>query len=253
MLKKVRQQKIAEILKANGNIKVSEIQALLNVSEMTIRRDLNELESSGILNRVYGGAFISENITEEEPMFSERKVINLDYKTSIAKYAVTLIKPGQSIFLDGGSTCSKLAEILPKNLNITVFTNNLEVIIGLRNYSGINLISLGGQLALDGNTFDGALAVENAELLSVDLCFFSGRGFSVTGISNKGLIGTMVKKAIIKNSNHCYLLADSTKYNQSGVITLCKWDKVDMLITDSNLPADAQELLKSHGVNIKLT
>jgi DeoR/GlpR family transcriptional regulator of sugar metabolism len=252
MLKKERQQKITEILKTNGNIVVSEMQAVLNVSEMTIRRDLNELEASGTLKRVYGGAFISDSITEE-PMFSERKVINLDYKTSIAQYAVTLIKSGLSIFLDGGSTCSILAEILPKDLDITVITNNLEVLTGLRNYSGIHLISLGGQLALDGNTFDGTLAVENAEMLSVDLCFFSGRGFSTTGISNKGLIGTMVKKAIIKNANRCYLLADSTKYNQSGVITLCKWDKVDMLITDSNLPIAAQELLKSNGVNIKLT
>ena len=249
MLRDARLQKITEILNSNGNAKVSELQAALDVSEMTIRRDLKELENTGVINRVYGGALSLKMSNEQEQTFKDRIVANINLKSAIAAHAVTLLSSGSFIFIDASSTCSELASRLPENLNLTVVTNSIEVLMLLRGKKSIQLISLGGELSWDKNTFDGALAIDNAELLSVDICFFSGAGFSAGGIANSGMIGTMLKRTMINKSKQNYFLADSTKFGRNGIITFCKWDKVDLMITDSGLHDDARDMLKAQNVN----
>ena len=247
MLKSVRQHKIVDAVKRNGNLTVAELQGMLNVSEMTIRRDLRELENTSAINRVHGGVI---SIETTESTFSDRSVANLVQKTAIAYRAVELITPGCTVFIDGSSTCGELAGILPSNIKFTVFTDSLKILTSLSSYVNITLISLGGELEWDRNTFDGAIALENALQISVDLCFFSAAGFNQQGVNNGGMIGTLVKKTMLRNSKKRCLLVDSSKYGKYGVITLCKWDSIDIVVSDSNLPAEARDLLKTNDVEL---
>jgi len=248
MLRVARQQQIQKIIGQNGNIAVSELHKMLGVSEVTIRRDLMELEDSGMINRVHGGAVLADNFNEE-PVYSERKIANQAQKAALARHAVSLIEYGQSIFLDAGTTCNEVALLLPDNMNLTVVTNNLDVLSELKNRKGIILISLGGELGSDGNTLDGTFAIENAELTSVDLCFFSTKSFSDNGLYNTSMIGSMVKRTVIQNARYNYFIADSGKHNNSGMIMICKWSDVDVFLTDSDLEQEAEVMLKKNNVN----
>jgi DeoR/GlpR family transcriptional regulator of sugar metabolism len=231
---------------------VAELKARLKVSDMTIRRDLWKLESRGLVKRVHGGAVAIINPIETEKNFFLREVENQGLKKRIAACAVTLLHNGDSIFLDGGTTCHELSRQLPEELNLTVVTNSLAVAIELRRRSRHKVILLGGELEEDGNTVGSVMALENARKLSVGYCFFSAAGFTEELITNPGMIGTDVKRQMINNSRQRILLADSTKYNCRGLIELCRWDQINLLVTDSQLSDQFRKLINSFGVQIQI-
>ena len=238
MLNIVRHQRIRDLVKSKGTVSVTELKETLGVSEMTIRRDLKILCGEGFLKRVHGGAGLSS--TDMETHFFERSVVNQELKQAIASFAANEIEPNDTIFLDASTTCSELAGMLPENIKLTVFTNSLEAIIKLRKRAQISIQSFGGELAEDGNTFDGLITLENTEKIIVNKCFISASGFSEKSILNPGMIGTATKKILIKNSRRSYLLADSTKYDGIGIIELCKWPEIDVFVCDNLLAEELQ-------------
>ena len=255
MLSIARRQMIYDLVRKKGSVSVVELQKKLNVSDMTIRRDLAYMKNEGMILRVHGGATIAGILTPGELTFNDRVTQNRELKLKIVKHAISLIKNNDSIFLDGGTTCAELAGILPYNMNITVFTNSLDVINKLRWKKGVSLVSFGGQLALDGNTFDGIVAVENAERIWVDKCFFSGASFRASGVLNVGIVGTTLKKLMLKHSRIKCLVADSTKFNSMGMIELCQWSDIDVFITDKLLSDEGRAIfdtlkIEKHFVNV---
>ena len=238
MLNIERHQRICSVLKSKGSVTVSELQEMLRVSEMTIRRDLKTLSEEGFIKRVHGGATYSPN--DMETPFVERSVVNIELKQAIAEFALHEIERNDSIFIDASTTCSELAEILPEDMDLTVFTNSLEAIIKLRRKTRMSVLTFGGGLAEDGNTFDGLMTNENAEKITVNKCFISASGFIEKGVLNPGMIGTAIKKILLRNSRRNYLLADSTKYDGMGIIELCKWPEIDVFICDDRLPKELQ-------------
>ena len=245
MLNIARKQKIYELIRKKGSVSVSELQKKLNVSDMTIRRDLAYMKNEGMIVRVHGGATVVGILSPGELTFQDRTTINRELKLEIAKFAISLINVNDTVSLDGSTTCAELAEILPSDMNLTVFTNSLDVINKLRWKQGISVASFGGQLAPDGNTFDGIVAVENAERIWVDKCFFSGASFNASGVLNAGIVGTAVKKQMLKNSRMKCLLADSSKFNGPGVMELCKWPGLDVFITDSLFPEESRAIFSA--------
>lgn len=252
MLNVTRRHIIYDYIKSKGNVTVSELQKKLDVSDMTIRRDLSAMESEGLLKRVHGGATVAEILSTNESTFLNRTVLNQELKIKIARCALDLIQKDDTVFIDASSTCSELANLIQPDMNITVFTNSFDVINKLRKKAGVNVISLGGQLAADDNTFDGLIAVETAERIRVNKCFFSGASFQINGVYNAGIVGTAIKKMMIKNARTKFLIADSTKYNGPGVMELCKWQDIDVFITDSNFALKDRYLLREQGVKIQI-
>ena len=243
MLNITRHQRICNMVQNKGNVTVSELQAVLGVSEMTIRRDLNTLSQEGLIMRVHGGAALRP-VSLETP-FYERVVVNSHLKRAITRYAVTRIEAGDILFIDGSTTCSELADMLPENMDITVITNSLEAVQKLRKKARIYILSLGGDLAKDGNTFDGMMTLDNAEKIVVKKCFISGSGFSERGVLNAGMVGTAIKKVMLRNAREKFLLADSTKHEGPGLIKICEWNDIDVFICDNLLPADLQKIYSS--------
>jgi DeoR/GlpR family transcriptional regulator of sugar metabolism len=155
------------------------------------------------------------------------------------------------LFIDNSTTCSELSRLLATGHRHTVLTDSLSVLLELSGKPGIELVLLGGALDRDGNTFDGLLAVESARRVQVDRCFFSCRGFSIDAINNAGMIGCQVKQIMIQNSGRCFLLADSTKYGWGGIIRLCDWRDVDVLISDDGLAEDVALAIGRSGVEVR--
>ena len=247
MLYVTRHQQIYTMIKNKGSVTVAELQESFGVSLMTIRRDLKVLSDSGLIKRVHGGAALSK--MGDETLFIERTVVNSDLKQAITKYAVSQIEMSDTIYIDGSTTCSELADLLPEDFGITVVTNSLEAINKLHGRKRISILSLGGDLASDGNTFDGMMAIENAEKIFVDKCFISGSGFTERAVLNSGMIGTSIKKVMLKKSRKRYLLADSTKYNGKGIIELCKWTDIDEFISDDLLPDEIKGKFVNAGLH----
>ncbi len=237
-----RKRIIYDRITRKGSVSIAELARDLGVTDMTIRRDIVAMEREGSLRRVHGGAVAIEGSTGETS-FTARMVKAQSQKSAIAKRAALELGAAQALFLDGSTTCSELARLLPSGGSRQVVTDSLSVLLELNGRPGLELIMLGGTLDQDGNTFDGVLAVENAGRIKVDLCFFSGSGFDSEGVFNAGLIGSQVKQIMIRNSRRSVLLADSTKWGAGGMFRLCGWDEVDVLVSDSALaPETTQDL-----------
>jgi DeoR/GlpR family transcriptional regulator of sugar metabolism len=245
-----RKRTIYDRLQRQGAVTVTELASLLEVSDMTVRRDLRSMAAEGLLRPVHGGAVALTGTGDEQP-FATRQVEQLERKQAIARQAAALLRGGESVYLDGSTTCTELARLLHGQRHLVV-TDGLSVLRELHGSSGIELVLLGGSLERDGNTFDGLLAVESARRVQVDRCFFSARGFSPEGINNAGMIGSQVKRIMIASARRRILLADSSKYGQAGVIRLCGWEDIDVLITDSSLAAEAREAILARGTEVQV-
>ena len=243
MQAETRKWKIYESLRQHGSVHVTELRKAFSASDMTIRRDLQSMAQAGLLKRVHGGAVLADADEAEQP-FRNRQVEELDRKLIIAALARGMVSEGQTIFLDGSTTCYELAKQLANDAGVRVVTNSLAVLLELRGRSQLEVTSLGGVIEQDGNTLDGPLAIDNAEQLSVDVCFFSAYGFTSRGISNPGLIGTSIKKAMIRNAQRSILLADATKFGRKGFIKFCNWSDVDMLVSDSLSEQELEPIAK---------
>ena len=239
MLAAERQAVIYDLVRRGDAVKTSELKARLGASEMTIRRDLQELESRNLLRRVHGGAVPVGEIIDEH-LFVVQSRVEVARKRPIAQLAAEIVCDGMSVAVDGSSTALEFARLLGNFKGITLVTNNLTVLWEFRG-AAVNLISLGGSVAIDGNSLDGAFAVENARQLHVDAFFFSCAGFGAEGVTNASPVASEVRRTLLSNAKQNILLADSTKYGKKGFITLFDWSDVDILITDSGLTEDARD------------
>jgi DeoR/GlpR family transcriptional regulator of sugar metabolism len=164
---------------------------------------------------------------------------------------VEFLQGGESIYIDGSSTCGELAKLLSTtDKSFLVVTDSLYVVLELNQKSNIELLVLGGVLDKDGNTFDGVLTIENAHKVMVDCCFFSAKGFSPEQISNAGMTGSQVKQLMIRQARRRFLLADSTKFGRMGIFKICDWNEVDVLISDHGLPESALAGLRRQDMEI---
>jgi DeoR/GlpR family transcriptional regulator of sugar metabolism len=251
MLANNRQSTIYDMLRKSGSVRTSELKSVLHVSEMTIRRDLEELETRNLVRRVHGGAIPAGDMLSDMS-FEAQSEVSVEEKLAIAHKAVELVSDGMHVAIDGSSTGVEFARLLKNLHDITIVTNSLGILLEFRNVPSVSVIILGGSLAFDGNSIDGAFALENAKQLFVDAFFFSCAGFDAEGITNSSPISSEVRKTFIKNAKKKVLLADSTKYGNKGFIKLFGWDDVDVLITDSHLPAHAAEAILQNAPNLDI-
>ncbi len=233
-------------------MKVSELQELLGVSDMTVRRCLNEMANEGLIKRVHGGAVAIEEWEREDP-FSSRVSKNLDVKIAMAKKAVEMITDGGSVYMDGGTTCYEVSKQLAySGKKCVIITDSIAVLRELRNVPGIKAILLGGELAEDGNSVDGHLAAENAARFTVDLCIFSTGGFDNEQLELQQLTSIPTKKVVFQRASSIMCVSDSSKYKLSRCFRFCDWEEVDSFVTDSRLPEEARQAITAKGVQVHL-
>jgi DeoR/GlpR family transcriptional regulator of sugar metabolism len=227
----VRLGKVRDILRQQPVVRVAELQAALNVSSATARRDLARLVRMGEVKRVHGGAMLAGSRLDE-PLFDNKEALAAGEKQRIARAALRLVTPHSCVFLDGGSTVLALARLLHERADVTIVTNSLRVAMDLSS-RGPRLILIGGELRRLSQTFVGPLTRFTLETLHVDTAFIGTIGVT----PNAGLTTTdpqeaFTKTAVMQHARQVVLLADSSKLGRISFARFGAAQDVDMLITD---------------------
>lgn len=231
MLKKERQSSILEIVKSRKYCTVNYLSKQLFVAPITIRRDLAEMESAGLITRCYGGASIPEHENREVP-FEIRNKSNFSVKEKLAQRAVEQIRTGDVIFLDASSTVSHMTEYLTAEQNVTVITNSTFVADKLKQ-KHIRCYLTGGMPVENSHALVGSIAEQTLTELYANVCFFSAQGIDENGIiSDQSELESSLRKLMIKNSWKQYFLFDGSKYNKRFAFKICSAEEISGTITD---------------------
>jgi DeoR/GlpR family transcriptional regulator of sugar metabolism len=244
MLAAQRQHLILRELQSAGTVRVGALAELLDVSEMTVRRDIDALDADGLLLRVHGGAARTDSFSALEPAFASKSTRELAEKEAIAAEAARLIEPGMTLLISGGTTTFELARILPRDQGLTVATNSIMVANSLAAAdpgSGctIRTVILSGERT-PSEALVGPLAAQAAKAVDADLCFMGAHGMDLqAGITSPNLLEAEVNAAMISVSRKLVVLADATKFGLVGLAGICPLSAVDILITDSRIGSGA--------------
>jgi DeoR family transcriptional regulator, myo-inositol catabolism operon repressor len=248
----MRSKRIEEIknyIYTNRTVTLEELCNKFDVSMSTLRRDLDDVLHEGNIKKIYGGV----TATQKKGLvsFDERNIANREQKERIAIKAASLVENGDIIFIDSGTTTLHMIEAIKDKNDITILTNNIEIIMQAIPYENINIISLSGTLNRKTLSFTGTMAAQVLQNYNISKAFMASTGFSIeNGITNSSPLETDLKQMAVQRSRQTYLLADSTKSGVISLMTYCTLDKLDALITDNRPPKDICDFMEQHGIRI---
>jgi DeoR/GlpR family transcriptional regulator of sugar metabolism len=227
---------------------VADLSSELDVSAATVRRDLIRLEEDGLLTRVHGGAVVEEG---DQP-FAEVAEIRVSDKDVLAERAAAMIKDGQTVLLDIGTTAYRLARQL-HGRRLTVITSNLVVYEELADDEGIELVLLGGMVRREYRSLVGFLTEDNLRQLHADWLFLGTSGVRPGGqVMDTTVVEVPVKRAMIKASDKTVLLADTAKFPGTGMAKVCGPEELDVVVTNAPVDAATRSSLEEAGVEVVL-
>ncbi|RSK26787.1 DeoR/GlpR transcriptional regulator [Bacillus sp. HMF5848] len=245
-----RKTKIVEYVTKQNRASVQELCDVLEVSESTVRRDLKELEEAGLIRRTHGGAIPAEGVNFEPSYIEKEDQFTLE-KIAIAKQAAKLIKPGDIILLDSGTTTYHMANELKGLSDITVVTNSLVIGEKLQSYRNIEVIILGGHLRPVSLALVGPLTDEALSSIYVDKAFIAANSIDIeAGVTTPNLQEATTKKNMIRSAKQNILLADSSKFGKTTFSRFAAISDVDVCITDENIQVEIKDNLEKVGVDV---
>lgn len=240
MLKRERLHKIVEMVNLQGVINVNDIINELNVSDMTVRRDLDELDKAGRLVRIHGGAQSISYSINQELSHTDKKGLQIEEKKKIAELASSYIKDGDTIFLGPGTTIELLAQNII-NKRIRVITNNYPVFDILKLSDNIDLILTGGNFRKNTGALVGAVTNANLKKLNFTKAFISANGIHNESICNYNIEEGEAQEIALNNSKEKYLLVDNKKINKDDFYVFYNLHDIDYLITDWSINIDVKK------------
>ena len=237
MLAIERRNAILAKLATDGKVIVSDLSTEFNVTEETIRRDLEKLDKEGLAKKTYGGAIVSETHGTDLP-FNVRKRVNANLKETIAQKIADLICDGDSIILDASTTAIGVTKYIKNRENLTLITNSVEILLELSDKSGWNILSTGGTLKNGSLALVGASAEQMIRDYHVHIAVCSSKGIDMNmGISDSNEEDVCMKKAIFSAADRKILAIDSTKFNRRSFVKVFSVSDVDTVVTDEK-PSD---------------
>ena len=244
-----RWDRLRTLLRHNRVVRVEQLCQELAVSPATVRRDLEQLEDRGEVKRVHGGA-VTVAARLEEPLFDAKTEIASKEKRQIAQAALAFLKPGDTVYLDGGSTVLELARLLHDHTQLTVVTNSLRAAIELAG-RGPRLILAGGELRRISQTIVGPLTRCLLQELHVDTAFMGSLGLSVpAGLTTTDPGEAYTKQFVMDHAARVVVLADSSKEGKVSFASAGNWANVDVLVTDSKISKAFQRDLTAQHVKV---
>ncbi|MDD3218579.1 MAG: DeoR/GlpR family DNA-binding transcription regulator [Lachnospiraceae bacterium] len=248
MLALERRNLILEKLQEDKRVVVSELSQLYNVSEETIRRDLDKLDRDGLAIKSYGGAIINESTSIDMP-FNVRKNRNVSGKQKIGEIVASLIHDGDHIMLDASTTAVFIAKAIKLKERLTVITNSIEVMIELSDVSEWTIISSGGTLKEGYLALVGPLAVQGLSSYNVDTCFFSCKGFELNkGFTDSNEQFSQAKQVMIQCAKKRVLAIDNSKFGTISFSKAGDFKDIDVVVTDQRPDEIWMETFKNHGI-----
>ena len=221
-----------------------------DVSDMTLRKDLKSLDEEGKIVRIHGGARSLDTVRAPDVPLRQRLTQNMKQKQEIAAKALSFLQPGDAVFLDSGSTMTELAHLFPDR-ECTVFCGGLSCVNELSRLEKPAIYLLGGMLNKSSLSVRDPRVAREVEGLHFDVAFISVNGFSPEGgFSCRWPERQLMEQAVLRRSRKKVVLMDSTKINRQCTYLICKTAEVDVLISDSGLPAEVRQAVEQQGVTV---
>lgn len=251
MLGVERRRYIFNLIQERGSISVSELSHLCRVGEETIRRDLNKMATQDLIEKIYGGATIKETMHRVIPV-SVRKSINVEEKKLIARCCSAMIEEGDTIFLDGSTTALEISNELKSIPYLIVITNAAEVACRLTDNPGHKVICIGGTMRPRTSTFVGHSAVTAIGGYYADKAFIGCDGVHMKrGITDANEQEAHVRKAMLNQSKMGILISDNSKFDKTSFASICDFNKINVIATDTPLSDEWIDFLRSKDVQYK--
>jgi len=252
MLSEERHQIILNILENQGSVQVTDLVSQFDVSEMTIRRDLDVLERKGLLRRVHGGA-VTDWGRSFEPPFLSRSTTHQEEKARIGKKAAELVRSGDSITLDVGTTTLEVARHLTDKQNLTILTPCFQIAALLCENSSIRLILTGGILRHSELSMVGHLAERVFDEFYVDKLFLAAAGVDFkSGLTEYNLEDTLVKQAMIRSAKQVILVTDASKFDRVAFTAIAPINVVNTVVTDKSANPSIVAELQALNIDVIL-
>ncbi|WP_294523040.1 DeoR/GlpR family DNA-binding transcription regulator [uncultured Anaerovibrio sp.] len=246
-----RIQKIRELLEDNHSISINTLCDTFNVSKYTIRRDINELEKTGFLKKVYGGIVLQEQEHNSPEPFSLRESRNVQAKKKIAHIAASQVQDGDIIYIDSGTTTMHMLPFLVKRQHLTIVTASVYVINAAAALNQFNIISTGGALYMPSMAFVGPTVLDNLKHYNISKAFMASTGVSIEhGITNASPLESEIKRSLIQKASKKFLLADTSKLDVASLISYCDLKDLDCVIMEKTPPARYIEYLDQNHVTL---
>jgi DeoR/GlpR family transcriptional regulator of sugar metabolism len=238
MLTAERRQAILDRLTVDGKVVASELAASLGVSEDTVRRDLRELDSVGLLRRVHGGALPPRSGGARH--FAQRRMVDAAGKAAIGAAAVGLVRPNDVVLMSGGTTVLEFARRLPDDLRATVLTTGPDIAAALADHPGLEVVMIGGRVQPDTHTVIGPEAVDAVRAVRADLCVLGVCSLHPeAGLTQIDREEAMVERAMIAASARVATLTGADKLGFAGPWPVAEAADIDVLVTDATPAATA--------------
>ncbi|EGU39385.1 transcriptional regulator of sugar metabolism [Vibrio ichthyoenteri ATCC 700023] len=222
------------------------------LSEVTIRNDLNYLEKKGCVTRCYGGALLNKQFAFEQPL-NDKKQINCDVKTKLGEYAASLINDGDKIILDSGSTTEQIAYHLTHKHDITVMTNGVHIAYHLANKPNITVMLTGGMIRDNSYSTYGAGAESFLKDFRFNTLFIGVDGFDIeAGITTPHQGEADINRRMIEAAQTIVAITDSSKFDRQSFCMIARPEQIDMLITDSGIPQHYLTKLTELGIDVRI-
>ncbi len=244
MLATQRRERILEQIRTHGAARVADLVTVLDVSDMTVRRDIAELAREGLVRRVHGGAVApgTPARSTDEPGFEAKRSWSSAEKTAIARAALGDVEPGQSLALSAGTTTWLLATMIaaaPDLRPLTVVTNGLRVADALHGVPDVEVVLTGGTRT-PSDALVGPVADATLRDLRVDRAFLGVHGLDADGPTTPNLAEAATDRALVRCAAATTVLADHTKWGTVGLARICRLDEIDTLVVDTGLDDEAR-------------
>lgn len=251
LLNEERRRAILGLLQRDGRVLVNTIAERFRVSPVTVRTDLLVLHKRGLLQRVHGGA-ISVGMTAEDPALGEKTALHRREKAAIAQAAAKLVRPGETIVLDSGSTTTEVAKLLRKIAPLTVVTNAVNIAQVLAG-SAVEVVLTGGTLRENSFSLVGPLAEETLAQLNADRLFLGVDGIdSGRGVTTPNLLEAKVNRAMISIAREVVVVSDSSKFGRRSLCRIAPLRALHRLITDHGIPPADLKRLREANIEVTL-
>ncbi len=250
MLAIERRNEILLKLQEERKVVVSDLSQQYNVTEETIRRDLEKLENEGLAKKTYGGAVLNDSFNTDLP-YTVRKKANVESKQRIAEVIAAMIEDGDHLILDASSTALFIAKRMKDKKNITVITNSVEILLELSDRNGWKILSTGGRLKEGGLALVGYQAERMVSTFHVDYAIFSCKGMDQErGLTDANESDAQIKKMIVKAAKKSILAVDHSKFDKISFTQVCELSEIDMVVTDKEPSESWKQTLASAGIEL---
>ena len=248
MLTEQRKQLILARLKQDGQVVAATLSEELGLSEDTIRRDLRMLAAEGLLQRVHGGALPASPAVAD---LAARRTVEPEGKAAIARAAAAMVQDGQLVFIDGGSTCERLAREFAPQLRATVVTHSPGVAVALADHAGVEMVLIGGRLFKHSMVAVGAGALEAIGRIRADLYFMGVTGVALAaGLSTGDLEESHIKRALMTQAAETWVLASAEKLHSASAYTIAPCSAATGLIVERGTARKALAGFEKAGLAI---